>query len=222
MRNQTRQFFAVITLLVASTSSNASLIGIGAFSGDTFESFEGIGASLPSPNFGVTGIRGTMPSGFTTSTGLSFIGGTNYINDWSLGQANISSTGLSIFQASDVIDGNAYFFNYAGRVIIELGTTSTRFGAFMGGNGVQNTTFDMYLDNLLVDSFTTSGLTDFNNFTGWQSLASFNRIEWNGGHSGFDMFAFDSQEASVPEPQSLALLVLGLVGIVFSRNKKFI
>ena len=180
----------------------AGFVDISAFAGDTQDSFEGIAGPLAFPNFGVDGIRGPTPAGFTTATGLGIYstGGTTYINDWFHGQANISSTGVQISSAGDVIDGTAYFFTYntVGRVTVTLPHLASRWGAHMGGNGVQGTTFDMYDGPALVDSFTTVGLTDFTLFTGWQSAQQFDRIEWNGNHAGFDLFSYD--DVSIPPP----------------------
>ena len=206
-------------LMLFPNLGSADFVAFSAFEHDTIESFEGIAGSLPAPNFGSDGIRGPTPPGFTTGTGLIISGNMDtYINDFVFeSNAAIASTGIVVGSPAQLPDGTAYLFNDDGRMIVELPGLVRRFGAFMGGNGVQNTTFELYLGTVLVDSFGTGpGLTSFTTFTGWKSASVFDRIEWDGGHSGFDQFAFNS---AVPEPSTGMLLATGLVALAGWRRR---
>lgn len=211
--------FALIILL--STSAEAGIVGFNAFANDTVDSFEGIASSLPGPNYGADGIRGEMPTGYTTGTGLQFLNRGNYINDFALGYAALTDVGLNIGRGNDLPDGTAYLFtynHYGENVVLKLPHLSTRFGAYMGGSGVQNTTFYMYFRGTLVDTFNTSAYNiNFAHFTGWQSDFKFDTIEWYGGHSAYDNFAFDYTHA--PEPSTYILLGSGLLGLIYMRRR---
>lgn len=87
-------------------------------------------------------------------------------------------------------------------------------------NNVVQYTSLLAVDNLAVDIFSAdwSGLDAFRITTGNDFLRA-NNVGGNGQHWVLDNLTIN-ESASVPEPASFALLVIGLAGLGFSRKKK--
>jgi hypothetical protein len=120
----------------------------------------------------------------------------------------------------------------SGSALFNLGTQSDYFGLFWGSIDDYNT-ISFYNSGSLVASYTGTDIVGSSYDNGDQVSTNSNRyINFNFGSERFDSvrltstnYAFESDNhsyraVSVPEPGTLALLGLGLLGVAFSRRRR--
>lgn len=118
-------------------------------------------------------------------------------------------------------DGASYPTNTILRV--DFDSTVTDLSWIFDNEGSKETTYTLYdaALNVLATGLNSS-LSGFQNYD-FSSLTGVSRIEWNNLGNNW-LFAlgsieYDAEAASVPEPGTLALLGIGLLGVAFSRRK---
>ncbi|MBT4740951.1 MAG: PEP-CTERM sorting domain-containing protein, partial [Rhodospirillaceae bacterium] len=82
------------------------------------------------------------------------------------------------------------------------------------------TTFTALLDGVLVESFAAStNLTNTSNFYGFTDII-FDEIQISVASGGYNLDHFQFNEVHIPEPGSLAVFGLGLVGLGALRRRR--
>jgi hypothetical protein len=147
----------------------------------------------------------SVPSGFGAPTGLSASAGTFGTVSWA---GSLTNTGCHDVYTCVGISG---------------GTNSNNFANFSGYessiNGITATSFDIYEVTLSgVDlgpkgSVSVTGTFGVGTFIDGYGVGS-------GGDSGYTPFTVTGLTTNVPEPASMTLLGLGLLGVPFLRRKK--
>jgi len=191
----------VAVAVFSSATASAGQIGIGDFSGgETVTSFDNLGL------------------GFTTATPLVFDGNTYTTDDGILRYTDPNGfdadcNGECIGNDSDL-----------GWIDVVLGGTFDRVGARVGG---ANSTYSGQVDFFGVGDVLLGTVAYGNNagmvFAGWEDFSGITRVRFNDTASNgrivhLDDFRFE--RVAVPEPGSLAMLGLGLAGLVVARRRK--
>lgn len=178
-----------------------------------------------STDFTVTALNGgsNSLSGFVFNDNEPFFGGEN--NNAAFGGFN---NALSIGDINNFVDDDWQFSTNGS-------SSLTAFAFDLGDNRNENTESVTFLDELgnVVGSFDTSGITNIGNdeafqFFGFTSAVAFSTVVYDEKASATGLGNDDISVANfrfgaattVPEPTSLALLSLGLVGFGLSRKKK--
>jgi hypothetical protein len=222
-------------LLASAPRSSATPIGAGAFGAlATVESFEaltpganvalGLGASLLEP--GTAGVfafaSGVALTGPIPNPGYAFGGA--FVHDFALGAdiQNNWGAGRVVNDAGDVPFGSAYlggFVSGTGTTSISFGFAAPigRVGAYVSGLTGSTVRLDVYDGaNTLLEShvLSTVALGQWGtNFLGLENAAGIRRAVFSGVDFGIDGLTFETPPVVVPEPGTLAALVLGVTGL---------
>lgn len=184
-------------MFVFASNAQATVIGSANFTSPTMIDFE------TAPN--------ALIGSFYSGLGITFTnieGG----NTYSTGATPASRTGTNF--TSGFANGELLF-----------SSTMTRFGVDITTNNGDDTQIYAYLGSTLVGSefFNTFGAGSNGSFAGVEFLSGFDRIVIDtfgpvNGAFGIDNLRFESN--SVPEPGTLTLFGLGLLGFVAARRRK--
>lgn len=101
---------------------------------------------------------------------------------------------------------------------IQFNTAVNAFGLDFGGNG--NGTFNFQLDNGEQFSATSSGQFGEYNFIGVTSTSSFTSVTWSSSNSRIAADNIIYSTIDVPEPSTLAIFALGIMGLASRKFKK--
>ncbi|WP_101759862.1 PEP-CTERM sorting domain-containing protein [Oceanicoccus sp. KOV_DT_Chl] len=197
---------AAIAALAFSSLSNANLITNGGF-------------ESPDINSGWTYQLDDLPGGWEGDNIEVWKTGFNGVNSFAgdqHGELNAhpnDGTNFSIFQTFNTVDQADYDFSFAYRA---------------RNNNSESFLLEIFTDtsdlfSMIFDDHTTSAWSTFSDVflgTGELTTFRFTSINPNSGTVGnfLDAVTVEGEVASVPEPGSLALLAIGLIGLGISRK----
>lgn len=217
-------------------SAHAIPIGIGAFSSPTVESFEGQSAgpniTLASGGFGY--LEPGVVSAFTFPTGVTMtspipnpgISTGVILGDWSIGTSTFGLLGNgTILSAADVPGGSAYLGlddpAASGPIEFTFASDMLRVGALVTG-APGSITLDVFdaggflLETLTIPTVVVGSWPT--NFIGIEH-PGIRKITFNSDFLVMDDLHFEAGDESIPEPGTLAIFGIGLLGLGLARRR---
>ena len=166
-------------------------------------------------------------TGLTGATTITF--GTNSYANGTVLTNQYQSSGITFNSNTFYYDRSGYFSSSSIRNFDGAQTSASNSSIFFTStvnaadfnlltNG-GSTIFQAYLAGALVESFPSAATANSSRYYGFQNIA-FNEIRINAPVN--DAFVLDNLQfkaSAVPEPTTIALLGLGLLGVVASRRK---
>lgn len=214
----TTKFKTVLLAAILATSAAAAQADVITFEGiaatNYYKAYNGSG-NVPLAGYALaTSVTSAyvFNSGYYASYPSFASNGTDYLRLTQTSSVTLTSTVNPLFSVNSIDLANYYYYNgYAAN-----NSTATLIGTFANGTTI-STTYVLSNNNpLTTNDFTTELLSGFTNLTSFTIAAS-------GYYLDIDNIVINQAAAAitdVPEPASLAILGLGLVGIAAVRRRK--